>query len=74
MGCKSCSERARARRLYAASKNTAEVSPQILEARYQICISCQHHNKGGCELLHGDELSEYAKRIGAICPHPDRKW
>lgn len=74
MGCQSCSEKAQARRLARLTKASVEVSPQILEARYSICIDCQHHESGKCELLHGQELAEYAKKIGAICPHPERKW
>lgn len=74
MGCKSCSERAKARRLVRLSKKTPEVTLPVLEARFQICINCPHHKLGQCELLHGDELADYAKRVGAVCPHPERFW
>ena len=75
MGCSSCAESKRINALIKKNKaETENVAPQILEARFQICLACPHHKRGQCNLLHAYELSDYARKNGAICPHPDRKW
>lgn len=75
MTCKSCSEKKRAtttpRKI---TQDSTYVSEAILSARHAICLNCQHHKMGECEILHGQDLATYATRPGAMCPHPERKW
>jgi hypothetical protein len=75
MGCKSCAETKRISALAKKVMRTSgEVAPDILEARFRICLTCNQHDKGRCLLLHGCELSDYSRKEGAICPHPEQKW
>ncbi len=76
MGCKPCAEKARLRKLKKKGPQVAteETTDAILSARHAICIGCEFHKLGECELLPGKVLPEYAAIAGSACPFSPPKW
>ncbi len=76
MACRPCADKARQRKLKKEKGQTAsiETTEAILAARHAICVGCEFHKIGECELLFGKSLPDYAAIAASACPDSPPKW